>query len=123
VVVVATSGEEAIEALAAEPFDLLLSDVGMGAGMNGWELAGLARRGWPDLPIVLATGWGAAIDPDDARAKGVAAVLAKPYLPEDLRQVVNAVCQPPKLAEAPPSTGSAAPVMKAASSEWRNRAA
>ena len=33
---------------------------------------------------MLATGWGAAIDSDEARAKGVEAVLAKPYLSADL---------------------------------------
>jgi CheY-like chemotaxis protein len=68
----------------------------MGAGMNGWELAGLVRSSWPELPIVLATGWGAAIDPLDARAKGIDAVLAKPYLPEDLRRVVAACTQSPR---------------------------
>src|SRR5207244_3180993 len=89
-VVVATSAEEALEHLATQQFDVLLSDVGMGAGMNGWELAATVRQNWPGLPIVLATGWGAAIDRDEAKARGVDAILAKPYLPADLLQVLAA---------------------------------
>src|SRR6185437_4184557 len=81
---VAGSGEEALGKLAEQPFDVVLSDVGMGPGMNGWELAKAVKRGWPGVRFLLATGWGAAIDPGEARSKGVEAVLAKPYQPLDL---------------------------------------
>ena len=36
------------------------------------------------MRFLLATGWGAAIDPAEARARGVEAVLAKPYHPLEL---------------------------------------
>src|SRR5262249_30610579 len=75
VVTTATSGEEALRLLTDGAFDLVLSDVGMGAGMNGWELAERVRTGWPDVRFMLATGWGAGIDPAEAREKGVEAVL------------------------------------------------
>jgi CheY-like chemotaxis protein len=83
-VTTASSGEEALEKLAAEPFDIVLSDVGMGAGMNGWELAERVRVGWPQVRFALATGWGASIDPVEALEKGVVAVLAKPYSAAEL---------------------------------------
>jgi PAS domain S-box-containing protein len=89
-VTMASSGEEALEKLAAEPFDVVLSDVGMGAGMNGWELAERVRRGWPQVRFALATGWGAAIDPVEARDKGVIAVLSKPYSAAELVEVLAA---------------------------------
>ncbi len=89
-VVTAASGEEAVARLEAEHFDLVLSDVGMGAGMNGWELAQLVRQRWPETRFALATGWGAAIDPAQARARGVDAVLAKPYRSADLLSVCAA---------------------------------
>src|SRR5207302_8483989 len=82
-VVTATSGEEALECLAGEPFDVMISDVGMGPGMNGWELVERARESWPAMQVVLATGWGAAIDASEARAKGVDAVITKQYRPPD----------------------------------------
>jgi CheY-like chemotaxis protein len=84
VVSVAASGEEALEKLAEQTFDVVVSDMGMGPGMNGWELAEAVERRWPNVRFLLATGWGAAIDPGEARARGVEAVLAKPYHPADL---------------------------------------
>jgi CheY-like chemotaxis protein len=39
--------------------------------------------------LVLATGWGAAIDPAEARSKGIDAVLAKPYQPADLQKLLS----------------------------------
>jgi CheY-like chemotaxis protein len=87
-VVTTTAGEEALELLAAEPFDVVISDVGLGLRMNGWTLAAEVRQRKPGLPFVLATGWGATIDPADARAKGIHAVLAKPYQPADLHNIL-----------------------------------
>jgi CheY-like chemotaxis protein len=54
----AISGEAALECLAAEQFDIVLSDLGMGTGINGWELAERVRQRWPKTRFVLATGWG-----------------------------------------------------------------
>jgi len=87
-VIVAGSGEEALDKLAEQDFDVVLSDMGMGAGMNGWDLAEAVRQRWPTVRFMLATGWGAAIDPGAARAKGVEAVLSKPYHPADLLQAL-----------------------------------
>jgi CheY-like chemotaxis protein len=87
-VVTAASAEEALERLADEPVDLVLSDLGLGSGMNGWELAEVIREGWPAVRVVLATGWGSGIDPEAARARGVEAVLAKPYQQADLLRAV-----------------------------------
>lgn len=81
---VAGSGEEALERLAEQTFDVVVSDMGMGLGMNGWDLADAVNRRWSSVRFLLATGWGAAIDPAEARARGVEAVLAKPYHPADL---------------------------------------
>jgi CheY-like chemotaxis protein len=83
-VTVAGSGEEAVEKLSEQTFDVVLSDMGMGAGMNGWELADQVKRRWPTVRFMLATGWGAAINPGEARARSVQAVLAKPYQLADL---------------------------------------
>jgi diguanylate cyclase (GGDEF)-like protein/PAS domain S-box-containing protein len=86
---VAASGEEALEKLAGQAFDVVVSDMGMGAGMNGWELADAVRSRWPSVRFVLATGWGAAMDPVEARGRGVEAVLCKPYRPTDLLQALE----------------------------------
>ncbi|HZO26746.1 MAG TPA: response regulator [Chloroflexota bacterium] len=87
----ATSGEEALAILAGKPIDVVISDLGMGAGMNGWELAA-AVQALPGRPrFILTTGWGAEIDPEDAAARGVPAVVSKPYRPPDLRKILNTI--------------------------------
>ena len=89
-VTTASSGEEALEILGNQAFDVVLSDVGMGSGMSGWDLAERVRTDWPDVRFVLATGWGAGIDSAEALDKGVAAVLAKPYSFDELKVVLAA---------------------------------
>jgi PAS domain S-box-containing protein len=90
-VTVATSGEEALAILASSPADVVISDLSMGTGMNGWELAE-AVRALPSPPrFVLTTGWGAEIEPEDAAARGVMAVVSKPYRLPDLRKILNTI--------------------------------
>jgi PAS domain S-box-containing protein len=90
-VVVASSGEEALDILSKEHFELVISDLGLGGGKNGWDLAVEVRDQWPTTRFVLVTGWGAAIDPKEAMARGVDEVIAKPYRIDTLRQVADQV--------------------------------
>jgi CheY-like chemotaxis protein len=96
---VAVSGEEALRELAEQRFDVVISDVGMGAGMNGWKLAEAVKRRWPSVRFLLSTGWGASIDSGEARAKGVEAVLAKPY---QLADLLRALARPHEYYAEPP---------------------
>jgi CheY-like chemotaxis protein len=52
----AACAEEALEVLGTEAVDLLFSDVVM-PGLSGVELARLARKQRPDLPVLLASGY------------------------------------------------------------------
>ena len=74
-----------------EGFELIVPDLGLGAGKNGWDLADEVRRRWPSTRFVLVTGWGAAIDPKEAETRGVHEVIAKPYRIADLRQIADRV--------------------------------
>jgi CheY-like chemotaxis protein len=65
-----------------------LTDISMGAGMSGWDLASHVQARWRSIPIVLATGWGVEIDAAQARTRGIAGVLAKPFRVSDLRETV-----------------------------------
>ena len=95
-VVTAPSGEAALERLAVEPFDLVISDLGMGAGMNGWELNDHIRQRYPNVGFVLATGWAETIDSEEAHRRGVQAVIAKPYLAADLERLIATLRLPPR---------------------------
>ena len=53
----ATSGRQALDVLRqAEPVDVVVTDQAM-PGMTGVQLAAAIRAEWPDLPIILATGY------------------------------------------------------------------
>jgi len=89
-VIQAASGEEALKLLEESgPFDLVISDVSMGSGMSGWDLADRVHARWPAQVLAIASGWGAQIDSEEAKRRGVVVVLAKPYRMRDLRDLVN----------------------------------
>jgi DNA-binding NtrC family response regulator len=69
---------------------VVVSDLGLGSGMSGWEFAARVAERWPHVRFILATGWGAAIDPTEAMSKGVATVLAKPYHTDELQRAIAA---------------------------------
>jgi ActR/RegA family two-component response regulator/two-component sensor histidine kinase len=88
---VAESFEQAMAHLEREPAELIISDLGLGSGKNGWDLAEEVRARWPGTRFVLVTGWGAAIDPAHAAERGVHQVIAKPYRIADLRDIADRV--------------------------------
>jgi CheY-like chemotaxis protein len=54
----ATSGEEAIHLIwhLEQPISGLVTDIRLGTGPNGWDVARTARERDPELPIVYMTG-------------------------------------------------------------------
>ena len=89
-VVTAADGSDGLERLteAEGGFDLLLTDIRMPL-MDGIALALAAKRDFPDLTILLMTGFA----DQRERAKGldaiVADVLTKPFSLADLRSTVT----------------------------------
>ncbi|MCC6173721.1 MAG: PAS domain S-box protein [Chloroflexi bacterium] len=90
-VALAVTGEDALDRLASSSFDLVVTDLGLGEGINGWDVVDQGRMLAPGIAWILATGWGAEIDPDEARARGIAAVMAKPYRLADLRDQIRRI--------------------------------
>ena len=86
---IATSGEEGLMRLAVERFDLVLTDLGM-PGMSGWEVAQAVKARWPQLPVILVTGWGDALERARLEGSGVDVVLTKPYT---VAQLTHALVQ------------------------------
>jgi len=71
---------------AGERFDLVFSDVVMPGGMSGVDLAHVIRRDYPDLPVVLTTGYFNAADKPLPRGLPV---LRKPYDMEELKRTLH----------------------------------
>ncbi len=76
---VAESGPEALAVLRHDDaVDLLFTDVIMPAGMSGIDLARAARRTYPDVKILLTSGY-AGIEPVALSARREFSFIAKPY--------------------------------------------
>jgi CheY-like chemotaxis protein len=88
-VVLATSGQQAIQKLAGDSFDLVFTDLAM-PEMDGWETAREIRKRWPDMNVVLVTGYGPGTTPPDGEANLVNAIIGKPF---DFVQVSGAIAQ------------------------------
>ena len=56
-VLTASGAQEALALLASRHVDILFTDVIMPNGMNGVELASYARKHYPDMKIILASGY------------------------------------------------------------------
>jgi two-component system, OmpR family, response regulator len=93
-VVPASSGARGLEALAAGPIDVVVTDVGM-PGMGGLELARAAKRMAPRVPVVVVTGYAERDDITSARGREIDAVLVKPVDPDSLAAAVAQVAKAP----------------------------
>ena len=83
----ANSAAAALEALAGgRGVDVVLSDVMMPGGMNGVDLAREIRKRWPDLPVVLTTGY---IEVARTAMSEGLEVLVKPYQLEALSAILE----------------------------------
>src|SRR6185369_6999165 len=85
VVIEATSGEMAMDLLKSDPnVDFIITDHAM-PGMSGTELAAEVSRSWPDIPIVLASGYAELPNGEDPSLLR----LEKPYRQEDLAAAIE----------------------------------
>lgn len=84
-VVTASDGSAALKLLDSQPFDLVFSDVIM-PGLSGLELAREIAVRRPDLPVLLATGYGRLIEENSLQLD----VVQKPYDVTSLGQAIAA---------------------------------
>ncbi|TWI54968.1 PAS domain S-box-containing protein [Pseudomonas duriflava] len=79
----AASGEDALQLLDRQgPVDLLFTDVMMPGGINGLVLARRIRQRYPDIPILLATGYMDDLASQDVDVSMI--TLTKPYRQHEL---------------------------------------
>jgi PAS domain S-box-containing protein len=78
----------ALEVLAAEEVALLFSDVVMAGDMNGVELARLAMTRWPDLKVLLTSGFPETRVVDGVMPAGLK-LLSKPYRRAELARTLR----------------------------------
>jgi len=89
-VVVAVEGRAALNALKdAVPFSVVITDINLGSGPDGWEVAKRAREVSGALPVIYVTGAGG----HDWQAKGVpdSIMIGKPFNPDQLVAAVGSL--------------------------------
>jgi signal transduction histidine kinase/ActR/RegA family two-component response regulator len=86
-VIGADDGAAGLAQFRAGAFDLVMTDLAM-PGMSGWQVARALKAARPDVPVVLVTGWGVEVEPEELKANGVDRVLTKPFRYEDVQDVV-----------------------------------
>jgi CheY-like chemotaxis protein len=86
----ATNGREALEKIAAEKPDIVLSDLHM-PEMDGLELVETIRRRFVTLPVILMTGHGSEETAIEALRKGATNYVAKRNLARELVTTVMRV--------------------------------
>lgn len=95
----AGNGDEALRVLAAEPYDVLVTDMVM-PGLHGLELVARVREQWPDTHIIVMTGF-----PDDfpyveVIDAGANDFIGKPHPPAELEAKLRRIFKERDLREA-----------------------
>ena len=88
--VTARSGQEGVDRLGAERFDVVFTDLAM-PGMTGWQVARAVKDRAPEVPVVMMSGFGVEVAPEDLPTRGVDLVLAKPLQIQDILRALAAI--------------------------------
>jgi DNA-binding NtrC family response regulator len=86
-VVPAEDPEVALDLVATDAFDLLVTDVVM-PGLSGLDVLERVRSLRPELPVVVVTGAGTYQTLATAVERGAAATITKPFTHAELREAV-----------------------------------
>lgn len=95
-VVTAASGEEAVERIAGESFDVILTDLKMGK-VDGMAVLEKARELAPDTPVLIMTAFASIESAVEAMRKGAADYIVKPFHNEEIRLTVRRVLEQKRL--------------------------
>jgi len=94
------SAEAALAALAANPIDLVVTDLRM-PGLSGLDLLTRVRRDQPQLPTILITAYGSAEVAAASRRLQTSRYLTKPFHMEEFARAVQEVLAQPPAEQSP----------------------
>jgi CheY-like chemotaxis protein len=86
----AEDGTEALQKFHESPYDVILTDLSM-PRLNGIALVEAARQIIAEIPVIMLTGYGAMLLPDDQRPPGVDILLSKPVTRDNLAAAIAQV--------------------------------
>jgi len=112
----ALSGEQAMETLENNNFDVVFTDIKM-PGMDGLEVTERIKAKCPWTPVVVITGYGTQANEVRASVLGASGFVRKPLTPEMIESItlkaVNDATLPEVVTEAPNKTAESVVVNEA----------
>jgi len=78
-VLVACDAPQALRLLKDTRPDMLVTDVGLPSGMNGRQLADHVRVQWPQLPVLMVTGYAESTVMKNEKLPAQMEILTKPF--------------------------------------------
>jgi DNA-binding NtrC family response regulator len=95
---VAGSGKDALALLEQDGFDLVLTDLALGAGPSGMDVLAAAKRLRPESPVVMITAHGSEKIAVEAMKAGADDYVPKPFDNDEIRLVVQRALDRTRLA-------------------------
>lgn len=85
---VCEDGQAAIERIAEQTYDVVVTDIRMG-DVDGIDVLDAVRAKSPHTPTIMITGYASVEAAREAEIKGAFDYLAKPFQPKDLRKILD----------------------------------
>jgi DNA-binding NtrC family response regulator len=94
----ASGREEALKIVKERPIDLVLADIRLADG-DGFEILAWCREHYPNLTVILITGYGTVETAIDALRAGAFDLLTKPLIDEELEMAIDRALSQRKVVE------------------------
>lgn len=86
-VVTSATGEEALERIQQQAFDLVVTDIMM-PGIDGFELMSAIHADYPKTRVVIMTAYGSNIYKERAIAEGAISYVEKPFEMREFKSLI-----------------------------------
>ncbi|MCP4633574.1 MAG: response regulator [candidate division Zixibacteria bacterium] len=87
-VFLAENGQNALDQLKETHIDIILADIKM-PGMNGFELLKILKADWPEIGVIMMTGYGDSFTVKDALMLGADEYVTKPFKSHEITLIVK----------------------------------
>ncbi len=92
-VALAGGGQQALQLLSSDSFDLVLSDLNM-PGMDGTALLKEIKKRYPELPVVIITGYGTFHTEKRVMREGASGYISKPCTLAKIEKTLASILSP-----------------------------